>query len=287
MSFAPHQVVIGTLEVLLLLVGGWILARTLALAELRQAVLHQNRLAPWHLGGPEVLLLGLSIFLCGLVGQSLAAQFLAPLIADSPDREGLQVVLYGLGFHGLALLGWPLFHFGRRRAYASYGAAPDEPRPVRRQAWNYVFWTGFTTLLLALPVLALTSAGWNLILRAVGLPDAPQDLIAIFGAVKSPVVLIAMILVATVVAPINEELLFRGVIYRFFRQRFGRAIAFVVSGSLFGLLHGNWAGFVPLAVLGIALAIAYEHSGDIRVPIVAHGLFNLNTTVVILSGLTA
>ena len=287
MSYAPHQIVIGTLEVLLLLVGSWILARSLAIPELRAAVFQRNRIPAWHLGGAEILGLGLAIFACGLLGQSALAQLFGPAIADSPDRAGLQVVLYGFGFHGMALLGWPLFYYGRSRAYANFGSKPPSPVPTRRQGWRSVLWSGVVTLLFALPAVALVSAGWTLIVRALGLPDAPQDLLAVFGAVKSPLVLVAMIVVATVLAPINEELLFRGVIFRFFRQRFGRLVAFAVSGVLFGLLHGNWAGFLPLAVLGVALAIAYEQSGDIRVPIVAHGLFNLNTTVFLLAGLPA
>jgi membrane protease YdiL (CAAX protease family) len=60
----------------------------------------------------------------------------------------------------------------------------------------------------------------------------------------------------------------------------------LISGCLFGALHGNWAGFLPLALLGAGLALAYEATGDIRVTVVAHGLFNLNTILVVLSGLT-
>lgn len=285
MSYAPHQIVIGTLEVLMLLVGGWLLARSLAIPELRAAVFRQNRIPSWHLGGAEVLGLGLTVFVCGLLGQSALMQFLGPKIAESADRAGLQVVLYGVGFHGIALLGWPLFFYGRSRAYANYGASPPTAEPRRRLGWRSVLWTSLLTLLFVLPVLTGVSAAWTLLLRAIGLPDAPQDLIAVFGAVQSPLVLVAMMFVAVVIAPMNEELLFRGIIFRFFRQRFGRLAAFAVSGILFGLLHGNWAGFLPLATLGVALALAYEHSGDIRVPIIAHGLFNLNTTVVLLSGL--
>ncbi len=68
-------------------------------------------------------------------------------------------------------------------------------------------------------------------------------------------------------------------------ERLGRNAALLISGAAFGALHGNWAGFVPLAVLGMGLAIAYEATGSIRVPIIAHGLFNLNTVLVLLSGL--
>jgi membrane protease YdiL (CAAX protease family) len=123
------------------------------------------------------------------------------------------------------------------------------------------------------------------VLRALGLPDDPQDLLAVFNSVESVPVLAAMLFIACVLAPLNEELLFRGAIFRFCRQRFGRAIALLVSGVLFGALHGNWAGFIPLAVFGVVLALAYERTGDIRVSIVAHGLFNLNTLLILLSGL--
>jgi membrane protease YdiL (CAAX protease family) len=64
-----------------------------------------------------------------------------------------------------------------------------------------------------------------------------------------------------------------------------RAFSILLSGFYFGLLHGNWAGFLPLAILGMGLAIAYEATGSIRVSIIAHGLFNLNTILVLLSGL--
>ncbi|MBA3850196.1 MAG: hypothetical protein C0502_09420 [Opitutus sp.] len=285
MPFAPHQVVIGTIELLMLLIGAWVLARAVAIPELRVSLFGQNRIRHWEITGPEAVLLALGIFLCGTIGQGAAMRLLGPVIAGMPDRTGLEVVAYGLGFHAVALLGWPLFGAARRFAFSDYGARPPPGPAPHRLGLRSLIWNGATTLLLALPVLAISSYGWNTLLRALGLPDAPQDLIAIFGAVKSPAVLIALLVVACIVAPINEELLFRGVIFRYCRQRFGRPIALVASGALFGLMHGNWAGFVPLGLLGAALALAYEHSGDIRVPILAHALFNLNTTVVILSGL--
>ena len=285
MPFAPHQVVIGTLELLMLLIGAWVLARAVAIPELRASLFGQNRIRHWDITGPETVLLALGIFLCGSIGQGAAMRLLGPVIAEMPDRPGLEVVAYGLGFHAVALLGWPLFALARRFAFSDYGAKPPAGPAPRQLGLRSLVWNSVTTLLVSLPVLALASAGWNLLLRTFGLPDAPQDLIAIFGAVKSPAVFAALLGVACVVAPINEELLFRGVIFRFCRQRFGRAIALTVSGALFGLMHGNWAGFLPLGLLGVALALAYEHSGDIRVPILAHALFNLNTTVVILSGL--
>lgn len=280
-----HQLVIGSVQLLMLGVGAWVLVRACFVPELRAALLDRNRLPRWPLTGHEVTFLALVIFLCGLVGQIAATQVFGSRIAGSPDEAGLRVVVFGFAFHAAALLGWPLFQATRTRLHRDYGAEPPTAPAPRRLGVRSIVWNSVTTLILALPLLALCSLGWTFLLRRLGLPHEPQDLIAVFGAVQSPVVLLAMIAVACVVAPINEELLFRGVIYRGIRQRFGRAPALVASGLLFGLLHANWAGFLPLALLGAALALAYEHSGDIRVPIVAHALFNLNTTIVVLSGL--
>jgi uncharacterized protein len=285
MPVPPHQLVVGTVQLLLLAVGAWVLARACFVPELRAALLDRNRLARWPLTGQEVTFLALVIFLCGLIGQIAANQVFSSRIAGSPDEAGLRVVVFGFAFHAAALLGWPLFQATRTRLHRDYGAEPPAADAPRRLGLRGVVGNSVATLVLALPLLALCSWGWTKLLQRLGLPHVPQDLIAIFGSVQSPAVLLAMIAVACVVAPINEELLFRGVIYRGMRQRFGRAPALVVSGLLFGLLHANWAGFLPLALLGAVLALAYEQSGDIRVPIVAHALFNLNTTIVVLSGL--
>jgi len=286
MSFEPHQIAIGTTQVLLLLIGTWLVARSFAVPELRMALFTQNRLPGWHLTPFEGALLALGIFVCGTIGQGAAVQIYHRYFAEAPDRAGIQVVLFGLGFHGVALLGWPLFQAGRRYAYSDYGVQTATPPKPRRLGWRALIWTSVTTLVVALPLITVVSLAWTALLKFLKLPAAPQDLIGILGAVQSPAVLLAMLFIACVLAPLNEELLFRGVVFRSLRQRFGRGIALGVSGALFGAMHFNLAGFLPLAVLGVALAIAYEHSGDIRVPVIAHALFNINTTLVVLSGLT-
>lgn len=285
MSVPPVQFIAFAVQLLILLGGAIALARILAVPALRARVFGRSRLAPWAISGPEVVLLLLMFFLFGMIGQGAVVSLFRDGIAPMPDKPGLEVALYGFGFHGFALLAWPAFHAVRAYLHADYGAEPPALAKPPRLAGQKVVVHGMTTLLLALPVLALASAAWTILLRLAGLSEAPQDLIAIFGSVQSPWVLVAMLVVACVVAPVSEELIFRGVIFRFCRQRFGRMIALVVSSVAFGALHGNWAGFLPLALLGAALAIAYERTGDLRVPILAHGLFNLNTTLVVLSGL--
>lgn len=289
-DLTPTQIALAAAEIAFLIFGGYQLARTFGTPASRAAFFSAGGLPRWSLGGAEVALLVLMIFSCGALGQTMVSRLIATRIHASPDHAGLEIAVYGMAFHGVALLGWPLFQLLRRHLFADYGTVPDPletPRAAAasRLTWPQVFWAAGLTLALALPVVALASFLWTNLLHALGLPEQPQDLIAIFGDGHSRLVFLGMLAVACVIAPVNEELLFRGAVFRSLRQRFGRAVALVSSGVLFGVIHGNWAGAVPLGLLGMALALAYERTGDIRVNIVAHGLFNLNTIVIVLSGL--
>lgn len=93
-----------------------------------------------------------------------------------------------------------------------------------------------------------------------------------------------------VAAPVAEEFLFRGVLFKGLRDGlrgpFGRALAVglaaLVSGAIFGALHlgGGQDAFIPVLIaLGVLLALAYEWSGTLYVPIVIHALNNTIATL--------
>jgi membrane protease YdiL (CAAX protease family) len=281
----PHQVALASFELVALFAGAVLLWRTLASSERRTALFSRPRLEHWNVNGPEVALLLILIFFLGAAGQNAVAKLLGNQILRSPDRAGLEVAAYGFGFHAVALLGWPVFALLLRRVHPQADAFPASASATGGAPSSKIAVAGITAVLMALPLLTLTSLGWGAALHWFGLPEEPQDLIAIFGQTKSPSVTFAMFFVACVVAPINEELIFRAAIFRYLRQRFSRGFAFGVSSVCFAALHANWASFLPLAVFGVVLALTYERTGDIRASIVAHGLFNLNTILYILSGL--
>jgi membrane protease YdiL (CAAX protease family) len=77
----------------------------------------------------------------------------------------------------------------------------------------------------------------------------------------------------TVVAPVVEELMFRGVGYGLL-ERFGRTTAVVVVGVAFGLIHGLVAGFPVIAAFGIGLAYLRARTGSIYPCILLHASFN-------------
>ena len=93
-------------------------------------------------------------------------------------------------------------------------------------------------------------------------------------------------MIACVCAPIGEEIIFRGALYRNLRQSFGRwgavgsvVIAIAVSSVLFAAIHPQGLIFIPvLASLAIAFCIMREWRGTINASIVAHAI---NNTVVL------
>ena len=77
-----------------------------------------------------------------------------------------------------------------------------------------------------------------------------------------------------IIAPIVEELMFRGYVYRVLKSKSNKNVACIVTSIVFSFLHFNVAAFVPLFVFSMCLTKAYEDSSDIREPIVMHSLFN-------------
>jgi membrane protease YdiL (CAAX protease family) len=89
------------------------------------------------------------------------------------------------------------------------------------------------------------------------------------------------VVLAVFVAPVVEELFFRGVVFRSVRDRYGFAVGAIVSAIVFGLVHyvpSPWrdAALLQSAMVftGLALAWIYERRGTILAPIAAHMAFN-------------
>lgn len=83
----------------------------------------------------------------------------------------------------------------------------------------------------------------------------------------------ANFVVVAVVAPIVEELMFRGAGYSLL-VRFGEVAAIVLVGLFFGLVHGLIAGLIVLSLFGAALAWLRAKTGSVYPGMVVHSLFN-------------
>jgi membrane protease YdiL (CAAX protease family)/uncharacterized RDD family membrane protein YckC len=108
--------------------------------------------------------------------------------------------------------------------------------------------------------------------------DPEQDDIADELGLGDDNLLIAVVAVAliAVLAPIAEEMFFRGFVFSGLRSRMTLWPAAVISGLVFGLVHAptGITTVIPLAVLGVALAWLYDRTGSLWPPILAHAINN-------------
>ena len=125
---------------------------------------------------------------------------------------------------------------------------------------------------------ALWSAGFGLIVGCamLVLHWTGRDPLAI---VQTPlpaakVDLAAYLVVGGCIAPVAEELCFRGILYTYFR-RWGIIPALLGSTVIFVALHSTRALPLTQIVGGIVFAISYEYSRNLMVPMTIHALGNL------------
>jgi len=78
-----------------------------------------------------------------------------------------------------------------------------------------------------------------------------------------------------VVAPIKEEMLFRGLMYPPLRQALGKSKGMLLTGLFFAALHFDVVRFLPLFIGGVVLSWLYERSSSIWPSIIAHGTWNV------------
>lgn len=78
-----------------------------------------------------------------------------------------------------------------------------------------------------------------------------------------------------ILAPLGEEIVFRGVVYGQLRKVLKVPYAVVLSGLAFGLFHGNLVQAVYATVIGCLLALVYEWYGTIAAPMLFHSVANL------------
>jgi membrane protease YdiL (CAAX protease family) len=89
-----------------------------------------------------------------------------------------------------------------------------------------------------------------------------------------------MVALAVVVAPLVEELMFRGLFQSMIRSYLGRPwVAIAITSALFATIHTNREHWPALFILALGLGYSYEKSGSLLRPIFMHAMFNGVTIV--------
>ncbi|MBU3691750.1 MAG: CPBP family intramembrane metalloprotease [Solirubrobacterales bacterium] len=103
----------------------------------------------------------------------------------------------------------------------------------------------------------------------VGQPEQ-EEIIDRFGPLGFQILLIV------VLAPLAEEIAFRGLLFGGLRRRLPMIPAALIGGLFFGLLHFStgWSAVPVLIFLGTLFAILYEKTGSLWPPIILHAINN-------------
>lgn len=129
---------------------------------------------------------------------------------------------------------------------------------------------GPAALLAELPGAALRLCGVELAQTAASAPDSGLFL--------------PMLLQSALLAPICEELFFRGYLMGAF-ARAGRGKAAAAAALLFAAAHGVDAAFLPRFLFGCLLGAMAQRTGSILAPMLMHGCYNAAVLLVSFSGL--
>jgi membrane protease YdiL (CAAX protease family) len=140
------------------------------------------------------------------------------------------------------------------------------------------FWPAVGWLVAAYLSFLLFTAAWLALMQGLGIhvnqnDDLPKEL----GADNSTTALIIVGVLVTVIAPVAEEIFFRGYFFTALRNWKGVAPAALITGAVFGAIHIGSAPapfLVPLAIFGVLLCLLYWRTGSLFPCIVLHCINN-------------
>jgi membrane protease YdiL (CAAX protease family) len=179
------------------------------------------------------------------------------------------LTLLAIGLANLICLGGSVYLLGirrRRLTWAELGLFP--PR------WNWLWLVAIVSVTLALIPLRAALAYLALVLLEGGLESlqARSDLLT---ADLSWQGFLASLFVVGLLAPLSEELFFRGALYTWLRRRFSAAVAILGSALLFGLAHLDSVGVaVSSLIMGLVMGAFYERTRSLWATIAIHVLNN-------------
>lgn len=118
---------------------------------------------------------------------------------------------------------------------------------------------------------AVPAIGW--LMSAAGYPIVEQPWVERVVRADSAAPLAMLMLVAIVLAPLGEELFYRGWVFRLLSE-LSVPLALIVSTALFAMVHLHAPALPAYIVLGAGFALLYRRTGSILTPIVAHATNN-------------
>lgn len=239
----------------------------------RDSILPDEGISAWSIGW-----VNFGIFISAMIIAVFLAQQIGLALLIGAESNGISELTPWLAVAAVVLLQGPMitiFYLARRFYPGHYAGRLNRNDLTLGRS----FLKAVPLFIMFLPVVWIATLLWSNVLsglEAAGVIEgyAPQELITLFQNGGDAFAIVVLVLMAVIVAPLVEEIIFRGCIYRFLKSQTTMLGAQIISGMVFASLHANLLSFVPLVVVGILLAHIYEKTGNLTVAIWFHAFFN-------------
>ncbi|MEY5020421.1 MAG: hypothetical protein RLZ22_1509 [Verrucomicrobiota bacterium] len=209
-----------------------------------------------------------------LIFSAFSLLVISSLSVHAPQDRELAVpdLVMNIGFQ-MAIAGMVLAYMTRRESAVDWLG-------LRWSAWPRVLYMAPASVMgMWLVFAVLQACGYMQWMESLG-AETVQDSVKLLQTTEDPSVLWLMALAAVIVAPLCEELLFRGYLYPVAKKFTGPWLAACSSALFFAAAHGNLSALLPLFLFGLLLVWMYERTGSLWAPIAVHFCFNFATVTV-------
>jgi len=212
----------------------------------------------------------LALIVAVLMGPGISAAVRVEPQPESAEKISLTPelwlvqILFQFGFVGLILLYLRARRLSIRSIFGLQGLS---------------FWKSVRTALLWLipayiVIVTVTSVALPRLEQLTGIEMKQQMLVERSKEVTDSTSRALMFVTLCIGAPLLEEVIFRGVLYSVAAKFLHPVYANVATSVFFGVIHNNLLSLIPLTLLGIAFAAAFQRTRSLAVPVLMHSIFN-------------
>ena len=145
---------------------------------------------------------------------------------------------------------------------------------------------GLCGYLAIIPVIFLVGIIIYVILNVFHIKPPPQPIVGLFLEEDNTKLIIISSVLAAILGPAIEEIFFRGIMYNSIRGKLGIFWGILITSALFSYMHTYAVEhflviFIPIFILGAALAYLYEKTGSLIPSITLHVLNNAGSVIMV------
>lgn len=209
----------------------------------------------------------IALFLCIYAGFFLM-WWAAHQLGKAPDLQNptVQTIVTVLSFQGAAVV---LTHFFLREHGVTWAEGFGFNNRIPR-----ALLLGFIVALVAVPCTWVMQGLTVHLLNKFDITLQEQEAVRLLRGVEVLLDRLVLGFATIILAPLGEEIMFRGILYPAIKARGFPHLALWGTAALFAVIHLNLPTLLPLMFLAIVLTLLYEQTNNLLACVLAHGLFN-------------